>query len=499
MAQPIGILLTLIAISFIGIIQLMSGAKWEVVCALVLSSLLIIPAVSNSRKTGADIILLGFSFYLGLSSLIFKTLMGQKVDSNLIAPVETSVALILSSLSILSAYYLSRNIFRNYKDVFGIGSFYKNPAAVSSIVIYISIISCILYFLHISLHKGGQASGEGFGGFGSFYFLINISLALLYAHVANKKNTSTWFLISGFGAFLLLCSLLSNEKRPIIDFGLVTLLSFIFLPKLRPKLWVLVVITVVAIPSLAMLAGALEATRMEGRDLKPIERAEMTWKLLVDNDFNYSKISEKSSSIVTTFDFVYRPNMSYYYPATANVDRYSLIFPLDQVVREDPKRLPIQSALSEFVEMMPAGLVEKKGISFSDLIAWNFGIRHYGSVARPVLGLPSSAYAVGGIPGVIIIPGIFSFLIFSASILVSGRLDGSPIAIALAIILLVCVENSFARLGAYLIRPIWFIIIPLIVMKFLTRRTFAYRRWERAARSALINEGNQKRSRDGGL
>jgi hypothetical protein len=93
--------------------------------------------------------------------------------------------------------------------------------------------------------------------------------------------------------------------------------------------------------------------------------------------------------------------MSYYYPDALNIDRYSLIFPLDQIVRHDPARISGNFAVNELSELMPAAFVKKTGISFTDQVAWRFGIRKYGSVARPVIGLPAS-FAIGGYWGVFV-------------------------------------------------------------------------------------------------
>lgn len=488
MSRVIGASIAFGCLLFLALMQVALGTSVFLAGAVLLSSLIFLPAVFNTRKDGADIVLFGLAFYLAIGGLLFKTLAGQRLETNLLAPQLTATALVLASLSILGGYFLSRAVVSGRGDVLNLARFFRNPATVGSLVMPLTLVSCGIYLLHIYLSKGGDADTpgqqKGFGGFGSFYFLVNISLAFLYAHLANYRKRGTWKGIAAVGTFLLLCSLLSNEKRPVIDFGIVTLVSFIFIDRLRPRLWVLITSAVVALPLLLMLSGAIEATRMAGKNLPPLERVELTWSLLADNNFNVSRIMEASGSAATGYSYTYRPNMSYYYPSTMNVDRYSLIFPLDQVARHDPSRIPMSVAAQEVVETLPSIIASKTGIAFVDRLAWYYGIRAHGSVGRPVIGIPGSAFAVGGLMGVALLPGLCFFLVFSASRLLGGDLRNSPLAIGLSTVFLITVEWDFMRLFVFFLRPLWLIVIGVMVLGMITLRLPAYRKW-RAARVAL--------------
>ena len=468
---------------FLALLQLAFGASFIVVAALMVASFLALPAIFNRQKSPSDIVLIGLAFYFGIGSLFFKTMFRQSVDANLVTPALTASALMLASLSVLAGYFASRYVFRNAGDALGLSAFFRTRGGMAAIVAQVTLFACGTYLLQIYFVKGGDTPGGGDAGggaigfFGMFYFLVNIAVGLLYGYAALTRKKSVWLVIALLGGFLFFCSLLANEKRPIIDFGLVTLLSFIFIDGLRPRLWILLVSAGIAIPALLLLAGAMEATRSAGRSLPPLERAALTWDLLVQNDFDYGKISERSSDAATSFRYSYRQNMSYYYPATANVDRYSLIFPLDQVVRHDPQRISVEAVASSFTRWLPRGLVKKTNVSLGDEVAWRYHVRANGSIARPVMGVPATSFAFAGLFGVALLPGLGYFFIFSAAQVLGGRLRNSPLAIGLSAVLLILVEWDFASLFAYLMRPIWVILICLVALRALAVRTSIYRRW----------------------
>jgi hypothetical protein len=240
--------------------------------------------------------LFAFSFYMGFASLIFKTSIGQSVDDNLVSPYETSSVLILASISVLLSYISARILFFNKKDILNLSGFFKNQSAINSAIFPISITSILIFYCIYISARVVEMLGKGrFGGFGSFKFMINISLALLFASIAFSKSfpLKSWVLVGLLGVALLAASFLSNEKRPVIDFMLVAFLSFICFDKLRPHLWVLISVGLIFMPVLAMLAGALEATRMAGKDMSPMERADLTLNFIIEKNFNISKFLGK--------------------------------------------------------------------------------------------------------------------------------------------------------------------------------------------------------------
>jgi hypothetical protein len=54
--------------------------------------------------------------------------------------------------------------------------------------------------------------------------------------------------------------------------------------------------------------------------------------------------------------------------------------------------------------ILPSFIIgEKTSAVFTDVVAWDYGIRGYGSIGRPVLGFSATALAVGGIPAIIVL------------------------------------------------------------------------------------------------
>jgi hypothetical protein len=79
-----------------------------------------------------------------------------------------------------------------------------------------------------------------------------------------------------------------------------------------------------------------------------------------------------------------------------------LLFPTDQIVRRQGSIGNVElGTVQKYLvsSILPSFFTEKREEAIVDIIAWEFGIRGYGSVARPVLGMPASTLSVAGIIG----------------------------------------------------------------------------------------------------
>jgi hypothetical protein len=467
------------------LIQALMGANLLVLFCLVAASALSFLGATKVRKTGAEMLLWAIAAYLGFAALAQKTIFGQVVQSNLSVPTMASFGLLAATFSIGIGYKLSELLCRGRQDALRLGEFFSEMAAVRAIAIPLAVVSSCLYVAHLMLVRStADGSGEGFGGFGSFYFLQNVSLAFLWAALAWSSKSRYLLAIGGMAVFALIAAMLSNEKRVMIDFTAVTALSFIFIQRLR-RFWPLfVLISIGGLLVVTFLVPALQATRLEAKSAEPLERMDLAWSKLIQTGFDTAKLNELSDQQAESYQYAYGPNLSYYFPVATNADRFSLIFPLDQVQRnEGMPTVPFLTIFSDLSQMLPGFLVDKTSEVQGDVVAWHYGLRKYGSVARPVLGAPATAYALGGYLGLLILPGMVFFLIFSCATIIGGQLRDSPIAIAISTILMICVENTVSGLLAYISRPIPIMIITILLIRWLVYRMPSYQRWL-AARSA---------------
>ncbi len=277
--------------------------------------------------------------------------------------------------------------------------------------------------------------------------------------------------------FALLLSFLSNQKRILVDFGLVTLLSFIFIQQLRRYWPLLVMIGFAGGIANTFIVPAIQATRVEAKNLRPWERMDVAWTLLESTGFDPARLNEISDQQSEVYQYAFGPSLSYFYPKVVNADRYSLIFPLDQVERRaDVSGVPMSLMLTDMVSVLPLPFINKNGEKSGDVIAWTYGIRRYGSIARPVLGAPASAYVFGGMLGLLILPGLTYLLIFSAATIVGGSLRDNPFGIATGAIVVITVEYTVPSLG-YFVRPVPVLIFSMLGIRWLSYRMPHYQRW----------------------
>jgi hypothetical protein len=474
------LLLYATAVLVFAILQIALSADILVLTALVFGSLIAVPSLLAKRTTAAEIFLLGYAIYTGFGALVAKGLLWQPVDQNLVSANQTSTALIMSSLSVLIGYFASRALAVRLDDKLKLGLFFSQTGAIRSAAAPVLLIGCAMYVAHILL-KPDLRSGntEGFGGFGSFYFLVNVGLSLCYSLASRTGRNRYWLLIIASAAFLLFCSMLSNERRPVIDFCIVTALSFAFNKRLRGKWWLLIGGTVAGSLVLLIVSPAIQAVRLRTSSLSPFERVSLVWDTMAEANFNPALINAERDKTAQMYQYAYGQNLSYAFPSTSDIDRYSLVFPLDQIVRnEGVPSLGLSSLVSGMTNMLPGPFVSKTGISSGDEIAWTYGLRAYGSIGRPVLGAPASAFAVGRWWGAAILPGVLLFFVFLGLRVIGGSLAENPIAIALATILLVLVEYDVAGLLAYFVRPFWTLLLALLTIRFISKRLPSYRRWE---------------------
>ncbi len=451
------------------LIQLGMGGSPMLDIAFLLIALVPVGMIDRNDLYPGDVLFFSLSMYFGGMSLIFKTILLQPLQSNLVAPEMSALYTVLAFASICVAYHLLKYTRRapNKARAFVVKVFDKRTF-VSWLAKTFFVLGFGTQFL-ASIFRPHMEAGQfeqnaGFGGFGAFYFMMVFGVAaqagLIWKFKAGilERNILIAMLVGILGI-----SMIQNIKKPMYDaIILMTLCIYAFKIKIRPQAIITLVCVLVFMQTI--ISPLIHIVRYEGTALSPGERVDATMRILSENDYDFGKISQLYSKQASTMG-EYRADSSYYYPSTLNLDRFSLILPTDQVVRTgDPARLDIREQLaSSLNQILPAPLVKHTLYVGVDEIAWAYGIRDWGVIGRPVIGIVASSYAVGGLWGILILPGISYGLVFWLIDTFYGRMSGSVPGVAMAAYMSQYAEEDFNAIYMISVREISAILVVLLI------------------------------------
>ncbi|HET8611918.1 MAG TPA: hypothetical protein VFL92_04045, partial [Sphingomonas sp.] len=285
----------------------------------------------------------------------------------------------------------------------------------------------------------------GFGGFGFFFFLLPMSWVMQMALCArDPRNRTERLTLYAMAAMTLALAFGGNVKVVFIQF-IITLAVCILAFGIRIRPRVAAALALLAIGLVLYVQPIVQITRVKAAQLSPIERVNEAGATLAEADYNPARLLEKASEVARTYKLSYAG--SYVYPATWNVDRFQMIFPIDEVARALPTvgTIGIGPTVTEIIEVtLPSVFIRKTNISTPDVIGWHFGFRTNGAITRPVVGLLASSLATYGLLGVALLPGLVILVGFSIINLMAGKMQGNPWAAFVFMNFLPIVEKEIA-------------------------------------------------------
>jgi hypothetical protein len=403
-------------------------------------------------------------------ALLIKTLLAQPVQQNLITPQFSAAILLAGHAAVSTAYGIATAIPARVKFCSKLKDDFDSAACMRIFAPWGFAFGYTTQLLHVILRphfiNGSNATTSGFGGFGSFYFLINLAFAaqvgLVYA--GRWKGEST---IRASLMFILILglSLFENVKKDVIDAVLILVVSMIAF-RAPPKPTTALLACVFVAFFVFILSPLIHITRANSTIGSLEERIGITQKILVQNDFDISKINALNDTVFRSYTDSYRSSGSYVYPSTLNVDRFSLILPADQVSRRNrPSNVTLLEVGSLIAQQaLPSLLIKKSPGVLADWVSWRYGFRPYLTVGRPVVGLAASAYAVGGFFGIfaIGIPVMLAF--FWATSALAGDLTASPWAVGVVVFLSVMAEKEVDAIVVLVVRDMPVLLGTLAIL-----------------------------------
>lgn len=460
-------------VAVLALMQIALGVQIAVLAPLLLVAGTAYVPLARRQMRVTDALFLGFILYYSVGALVLKSILGQPLQSNLDTPGFSSAYLLIGFFSIFMGY-LAANALPIRNTLIG------NTIATFDSTHFLRIFSRPAFFigtgfdmLHSMLRSNaveGSFDSGGFGGFGGFHFFLVAGLAgqaTLWARNPKDRVQLGWLLL--FGATTLAMAASSNVKKTFIEFILVFIISiFACRVKLRPQL-------VVGGVLVALLMGlyvqpVITIVRPLTNELSPIERIEKSWEIVSKSGFDPVYLNQQADKIA--YGYAYSYSESYLYPSPMMADRFAMISPIDGVASriDQAGTMGIRDIIDEIKEhVLPSILVVKTNEVTADRIAWHYGIRVQGVIARPVIGLVASAIAAYGLPGVILLPGLTIFAIFALINLLGSGLTNSAWASFLLMVCLFFTEKEIAPDLAYMIREIPLSILSIMAITHLYR------------------------------
>lgn len=453
-------------------VQIFMGANIFVILSLYLISICGCFSLSIRDHRAGDILYFLFVLYYGTFSLVIKTALLQPVDENLDVPDLVSVVILVGFMSITVAYIVSRNIGFRFKFSREMSAYLSDGAILSKCVSIFFPIGIAFDTLHVFLRPVATQvaidSGEGIGFFGTFYF-ITIFAVVCEASLAFSDRHGSRRGIARLGGMLLiimLVSLAGNVKQSFI-----ASISAAFVVFLMNKSKINIVREVVLGGALAFIlmfyvSPAIHITRGQAKELPILERLDLAYEVMERASFDPFELQAQSEAVLAGYGASSDPRLNYFFPSTLNIDRLCLIHPTNLVVSgsETAGEMGLD-ALNVWSSVLPSFLVSKSAAASVDEIAWFYNFRARGMVARPVLGLVASSFAVGGGLGVLFLPGIAVLILFVILNGLSGPLFGNPFGLFIGTSFLIIVEADLSGVFIYIFRNLLFIVAFAVVVK----------------------------------
>lgn len=459
--------LYLLLLALVAAAQLLLGASLWVLTALLAIAAAALWPMSHRGWRVSDGLYAMMCVYFGAASLLVKTLAGQPVQSNLQVPDLSAAYLLVGFASISVGYLLSQIIGQPSRLANELRDITANVANLSRLAVPVFTLGAIFYFLQTQFRAiavdGGFEEG-GFGGFGTFYPLLILGAALQTALIAKRPHALRHKAVLGAMAVTILAlTLADNTKRTMVDFVFVVAATFLAFGVRPRKRWI-VAPAIAGGLAIAYLVPAIQIVRTQP-DARGLGRIAATIAVISRHDWNAADLSAEADRVASNYHLTYRD--SYVYPLTWNSERFTMIQPIDQVARKLAERGTIGGAdlLRDPAEtLLPSFLLKKSLANAPDRIAWHYGFRANGSIARPVVGLIASSLAAFGLAGVLFLPALTVAFTFVLLDYVGGRLVNNAWAAFLLSATTFLAEREVSTTFSFFCRSFIFIVLTGCVL-----------------------------------
>ncbi|QNE32735.1 hypothetical protein F1C10_12900 [Sphingomonas sp. NBWT7] len=414
-----------ITVAALAVMQALLGASVGVLGTLVIIATAALAPLAKRNPRVSDGLFALFCVYFGTASLVVKTLAAQPVQTNLVVPETTATYLLAGFASIGVGYAASHMVRRPSRFAIRLRTITADPARLAWLAPLAFALGALFVFLQTqfrAIASNGGFEGGGFGGFGTFYPLLLLGAGLQAALVAQRPATvAPKALLAAMAIVVLALTLADNTKRTLFDFALVVLVTLLaFRVRMRWR-WI-VPAAIAAIVAVAFVVPAIQIVRAQP-DARGLSRIAATARVIAAARFDPVGLAADADRIAAGFQLTYYD--SYVYPRTWNTERFTMIQPIDQVARRlgDRGTMGLADLWRDPAEtLLPGFLLRKTLVTAPDRIAWHYGFRARGSIARPVVGLVASSLAALGWVGVLVLPAITVAITFVVLDLATGRM-----------------------------------------------------------------------------
>lgn len=429
--------------------------------------------LNNIRFSNLFIFL--FSMYYGFLNLLIKALLFQKLQSNLIYPFESGFIVLIGFFCICLAGILSQIVIGDKSS--RLNKIFENKNFINNGIIPFLILGFIFRFLHLySTNEVYVEGGEAFGGFGTFKFILIFGFILLYKKYSENMDDFYGKIIIFCSFLVVILAIITNTKKDIFDFVFLSgFCIYFFKIKLNFKLVSFVGLIVILV--VMFLSPVIHLMRDDYNKETIGERIEKMYAILSENNFSPVSLYAAEGAYMEGFTYSYGENNSYIYPSKLNLDRFLLIFTVDQITREINNNNYIGfDVLGKEVKeaVLPSVFVDKDPQIATDIIAWKYGIRANGSVARPVLGYIATSSAIGGIYTVILFPLIELFLFFCFMNYFFGEIKGRIWGVFGFILVYGYVEKGVGEYISFMLRDSLIVVLCIIFLYIIFRRKIKF-------------------------
>lgn len=418
----------LLALAAMAFAQLWIGASiWVLGVLLLIAAAALIPLTREEWRVSDGLYVL-MTVYFGSGALVIKTLAAQPVQSNLDQPDASGGYLLLGFVSISIGYAVSHLVRRPSHMAEQLRALTGDSANLARFAAPIFLAGAVFLFLQTLYRpiavQGGFEAG-GFGGFGTFTPLLLLGIAMQAARVVQQpRRRRHQMMLAGMTLIVLALAMADNTKKTLFDCLLAIGLVFVVHGARLRLRWIVPAAVTTAL-LLAMVIPAVQIVRTIA-DVRSTARIAATWQVMRDADFDSLRLSAEADRIAVGHQLVWQD--SYIFPLAWNTERFTMIQPIDLVARglEEHGTMGGADLWRDPAEtLLPGFLIEKTLANAPDRIAWHYGFRASGSIARPVVGLIASSLAAFGLAGVLLLPMLVTTLSFVALDLLGGRLNGN--------------------------------------------------------------------------
>lgn len=428
-----------ILFSHLALVALHVGLGSDLILIVIFTAISIMGVLrlTRGRIWPSDMFIVFLSFYSGTAALILKGIFFQPLQTNLVHPTYSALVLLAGFLSTMAAIFIAEMIVARIGTSRVIRTF-SDSNFMRKLAVPMAIVGVGVFIIHIQIRpqliNGEVEEGAGFGGLGSLYFILILGVSMLFYQWCRSRQRRYAFLLvlAGLGMFVM--SFAANTKKEFAEFLLIISLGY-FTFRIRPSLLTIFLVIFAVVVMYFYVAPLIHLTRQAAADFGPLLRIALAWEVLNDHDFSVIQLAHSESRFFSGLVYSYSLESSYFYPLAGQLDRFTLILPIDRVARGTLNGyfMGLGPFLSETWDILPSMFVTKTAAVGADLMAWFYGVRGYGVFGRPVVGFAASALSVGGFTMVVFLSFIVTLPIFTFLNWSFGHLRQSPLAMSLVV------------------------------------------------------------------